>query len=121
MASRCLGFATFILTASILVLGISAQFECGGDFNGIVYHCKPFVLKDGPTKPPSDECCTALNGVDVSCYCQYVTPRLERNISIDKALNVARNCELQDIPRGQCGSKLFIIFLRVNDVFRPCK
>jgi len=121
MASRCLGFATLLLTASILVLGISAQFECGGDINGIVYHCKLFVLKDGPTKPPSDECCTALNGVDVSCYCQYVTPRLERNISIDKALNVARNCELQDIPRGQCGSKLFIIFLRVNDVFRPCK
>jgi len=110
MAARCLHFATLVLTLSILVVGISAQFECGGDLNGIVYHCKPFVLKDGPTLPPSDLCCNALNGVDVSCYCQYVTPLLMQNISIDKALNVARNCELQDIPTGKCGSKL--IFLK---------
>jgi len=66
MASRCLGFATLPLTPSILVLEISPQFECGGDLNDIVYHCKPFVLKDGQCC--HHKCCTTLKGVDVSCY-----------------------------------------------------
>lgn len=105
MATRYLHFTTLVLAVSILVVGISGQFECGGDLNGIVYHCKPFVKKEGPYVPPSKECCTALNGANALCYCQYVTPKLERNISIEKALNIAGYCNCQDIPTDKCGSK----------------
>jgi hypothetical protein len=61
MASRCLGFAILVLIASILVLEISAQIECGGNVTGIITQCKRFVSKDGPKIPPSKPCCDALN------------------------------------------------------------
>ncbi|KAK2377902.1 hypothetical protein P8452_49521 [Trifolium repens] len=104
MATRCLGLATLVLTASILVLEISAQIECGGNVTGIITQCKSFVSKDGPKIPPSKPCCDALKGANVSCYCKYVTPSIENMISIEKALYVAKTCQCQNIPTDKCGS-----------------
>ncbi|MCI24896.1 lipid transfer protein, partial [Trifolium medium] len=85
MATRCIGFATLVLTASILMLGIYAQSECGGDSNVINTQCRSFIEKDGPKIPPSEPCCEAMKGVDVSCYCKYVIPRIENMISVENA------------------------------------
>ncbi|XP_045828645.1 putative lipid-transfer protein DIR1 [Trifolium pratense] len=104
MATKCSGFATLVLIASILVLEISAQIECGGDLTGIITQCKSFVKKDGPKIPPSKPCCEALKGANVPCYCKYVTPSIENMISIEKALYVAKTCQLQNIPTDKCGS-----------------
>ncbi|KAK2400564.1 hypothetical protein P8452_07487 [Trifolium repens] len=103
MATRCLGFATLMLTASILMLGISAQSECGGNFGGIATDCRSYVEKEGPQTPPSDACCKALNGADFTCYCKYIS-NYEAFISIEKALYVARYCGVQNIPTDKCGS-----------------
>ena len=106
MTNRCLGFATLVLVASIFVLGIYAQVECGGDIPSIISQCKRFVEKDGPTIPPSESCCAALKGANVPCYCKYVTPSIESIISIEKALYVAKSCQLKNIPTDKCGSKI---------------
>ncbi|KAI5445464.1 hypothetical protein KIW84_013628, partial [Lathyrus oleraceus] len=104
MATRCLYFATIMLTASILVLGISAQFECGGNIIGIRAQCITFVQKGGENFPPSESCCAALKGANISCYCKYVTPFIESKISIEKAIYVANACHAQNIPTDKCGS-----------------
>ncbi|XP_045828649.1 putative lipid-transfer protein DIR1 [Trifolium pratense] len=104
MATRCLGFATLVLTASILILEISSQTECGGDISQIKTQCRGFVEKDGPKIPPSEPCCEAMKGLDVSCRCKYVTPGVEAKISIEKALYVAQTCQCQNIPTDKCGS-----------------
>ncbi|XP_045828878.1 uncharacterized protein LOC123920629 [Trifolium pratense] len=95
--ARCLGFATLMLTISILMLGIYAQSECGSDLNVINIQCRSFIGKDGPKIPPSEPCCAAMKDLDVSCYCKYVTPIIEEKISIEKALYVAETCHSQNI------------------------
>ncbi|CAI8603495.1 unnamed protein product [Vicia faba] len=104
MATRCLCFATIMLTASILVLEISAQLECGGNLIGIKTQCSSFIQKEGKTIPPSESCCAALKGANISCYCKYVTPVVENMVSIEKALYVAKTCQAQNIPTDKCGS-----------------
>jgi hypothetical protein len=106
MATRCLGFATLMLIASIFVLGISAQSECGGDFSAIKTQCRSYISKSGPKIPPSEACCAALKGADVSCYCKYLTPVIELIISIEKVIYVAQTCKASNIPKDKCGSKL---------------
>jgi hypothetical protein len=112
MATKCLGFATLMLTASILMLGISAQFNCGGNFLGIASDCRSYVEKEGPQTPPSEACCEALKGADFKCYCDNITP-YEGMISIEKALYVARYCQVQNIPTDKCGSKLISLFFLI--------
>jgi predicted nuclease of restriction endonuclease-like (RecB) superfamily len=46
MATRFLGLATLLLIASILVLEISAQTECGGDISAIETQCRSFYEKE---------------------------------------------------------------------------
>ncbi|XP_058745685.1 putative lipid-transfer protein DIR1 [Vicia villosa] len=105
MATRLLCFATLMLTASILVLGISAQIECGGNPNEM-RQCISFIQKEGPKIPPSESCCAALKSADISCYCKYLTliPDIEKRFSIEKALYVAKTCQAQNIPTDKCGS-----------------
>jgi hypothetical protein len=114
MATRCLGFATLMLTASILMLGISAQLvlDCGGNLLGIVINCVSYVGNGGPQTPPSEACCEALKGADFKCYCDNITP-YEGMISIEKALYVARYCQVQNIPTDKCGSKLISLFFLI--------
>ncbi|CAL5190683.1 unnamed protein product [Lathyrus oleraceus] len=102
MTTRYLGFAALVLTACML--GISVEFECGGDLAGIQTQCESFVKKDGPKIPPSKPCCEALKGADITCYCKYLTPPIEKLLSIEKVLFVAKTCQCQNIPTDKCGS-----------------
>ncbi|KAK2431742.1 hypothetical protein P8452_44861 [Trifolium repens] len=105
MATRCLGFATLMLTTSILMLGISAQLvlDCGGNLLGIVINCVSYVGNGGPQTPPSEACCEALKCANFTCYCNYISP-YEAFVSPEKALYVARYCQVQNIPNDKCGS-----------------
>ncbi|CAJ2633914.1 unnamed protein product [Trifolium pratense] len=103
MATRYLGL-TLMLTISILMLGIYAQFECGGNLSEFVIQCRRYVEKEGPKTQPSKACCDALKGADFSCYCKYLTSSVEDTISIEKALYVARTCQVKNIPTDKCGS-----------------
>ncbi|XP_004514074.1 uncharacterized protein [Cicer arietinum] len=102
--NRSLIFATLMLTTCILMLGISGQLECGGNLNGIVTQCRQYVEFSGPIVQPSEACCQALNGADITCYCKYATPRIERMISMEKAMFVVNSCHCRNIPTDQCGS-----------------
>ncbi|CAL5190326.1 unnamed protein product [Lathyrus oleraceus] len=108
MATRISSFAIFMLTVSILVLGISGQLpNCGGNVFGILTSCRSFVEKDGPVNPPLASltaCCAALKGANISCYCKFVTPDIENRISMEKALYIANTCQLTDVPKDKCGS-----------------
>jgi hypothetical protein len=105
-----------VLTASILVLEICAQDECG-DMNEINNRCRSFVEKEGPKIPPSESCCEVMKDLDVSCSCKYVTPIVEEKFSIEKTLYVAEICHSQNIPTDKCGSKLIYLFLLMLKIF----
>jgi hypothetical protein len=118
MATRFLGLATLLLIASIFVLEISAQTECGGDISAIETQCRSFCEKEGPQIPPSDACCDTMRGLDVTCYCnKYVNSDILKIISVEKALYVAKTCQAQNIPKDKCGSKLISLFLLILKVF----
>jgi hypothetical protein len=118
MATRFLGLATLLLIASIFVLEISAQTECGGDISAIETQCRSFYEKEGPQIPPSDACCDTMRGLDVTCYCnKYVNSDILKIISVEKALYVAKTCQAQNIPKDKCGSKLISLFLLILKVF----
>ncbi|CAK8538883.1 unnamed protein product [Lathyrus sativus] len=102
MTTRYLGFATLVLTACML--GISVEFECGGDIVAIKTQCERFVQKGGPKIPPSKSCCEALKDADITCYCKYLTPDIEKMLSIEKVLFVAKTCRCKNIPTDKCGS-----------------
>lgn len=109
MAIRCLSFVTCILTlSSILVLGnsIDLPINCGGNVLNIALQCRQYVEKNGPPKAPSEGCCSALKGVDVACYCKFVTPDIVNQISMEKALYVLKTCGVGPIPSDKCGSKI---------------
>jgi hypothetical protein len=104
------------ITASILVLEISAQDECG-DMTEINNRCRSFVEKEGPKIPPSESCCEVMKDLDVSCSCKYVTPVVEKKFSIEKTLYVAEICHSQNIPTDTCGSKFISLFLLMLKIF----
>ncbi|TKY57342.1 pectinesterase 55 [Spatholobus suberectus] len=110
MATRCLAFAMLVVAGIVvrgnLPAGISAQTECGGDFSSIITTCNAFFQKQGPEIPPSQRCCEVLKNVDVPCLCKYITPPIEAQISVEKAIYVARTCGCS-VPAGiKCGSSL---------------
>ncbi|KAJ1383399.1 Bifunctional inhibitor/plant lipid transfer protein/seed storage helical domain [Sesbania bispinosa] len=107
MAIRCL--AMLVLSISILVLGnlpnISGQFECSPDIGAVINDCKQYVVKKGPKIPPSKACCSSLKGIDLLCLCKYITRDIEKIISFDKVLYVAKFCHVKIPPPGtKCGS-----------------
>ncbi|XP_011032285.1 PREDICTED: uncharacterized protein LOC105131149 [Populus euphratica] len=74
----------------------------------LISNCNRFVRIPGPKVPPSDACCQAVKQVplgDLPCLCKFVTPDLQKVISMEKAVYVARTCGLP-IPSGLtvCGS-----------------
>ncbi|KAJ1435952.1 Bifunctional inhibitor/plant lipid transfer protein/seed storage helical domain [Sesbania bispinosa] len=111
MAIRCL--VMLVLTTSILVLGnlpnISGQSECAPDIGAVITECEQYVVKQGPKIPPSKACCVASKGVDLLCFCKYLTREIEKIISFDKILYAANFCHVKIPPAGtKCGSKSFL-------------
>ncbi|KAJ1383398.1 Bifunctional inhibitor/plant lipid transfer protein/seed storage helical domain [Sesbania bispinosa] len=109
MAIRFLYFAMLVLVASILVLenlpSTSAQFECVSHYETVVTECVKYVSKKKPQTPPSKACCDSVKDANATCLCNYVTPLLEKLISVDKAFFVGKTCKVKLPPSGtKCGS-----------------
>ncbi|XP_057428619.1 putative lipid-transfer protein DIR1 [Lotus japonicus] len=108
MTIRHLAFAMLVLSSTILVFekvsGISAQLECKGSLSGIVSQCQAFVKKEGPQILPSDACCETLKAADIPCLCKYITPVIQSQISIEKAIYVVKTCGGTVPPGTKCGS-----------------
>ncbi|GMN20339.1 hypothetical protein TIFTF001_045321 [Ficus carica] len=101
---RTLALAIFVLTGTLMFgnYGVSAT-TCQIDVRDVVTECAKFVSKLGPEVPPSHECCEAIKPIDVQCACKLVTEKIEKLISMDKAVYVARTCGI-DVPKGmKCG------------------
>nr|AFK41640.1 unknown [Lotus japonicus] len=108
MTIRDLAFAMLVLASTILVLekvpGISAQLVCKGNLTVIVTQCANFVKKEGTKIPPSSACCETLKDVDIPCLCKHITLPIASQISMEKAVYVAKTCGVE-VPSGtKCGS-----------------
>jgi len=101
--------------AMLLIVGIhilgnqKVAASCQETLPPLISKCTQFVRIPGPKVPPSDACCQAVKQVplgDLPCLCKLVTPAVEKVISMEKAVYVARTCGLP-IPSGLtvCGSK----------------
>ncbi|GMN43768.1 hypothetical protein TIFTF001_012970 [Ficus carica] len=72
--------------------------------HGLKTKCAKFVTKEGPKIPPSEECCKAIKHIHVHCACKHVTKKVEKSISMEKAVYVAKSCG-KHVPKGmKCGS-----------------
>ncbi|KAF3796830.1 hypothetical protein EJ110_NYTH00648 [Nymphaea thermarum] len=66
--------------------------------------CAPFVARELPPAPPSEDCCNAGRGADLVSVCGRITPEIENMISMQKVVDVASRCG-KPIPSGtKCGS-----------------
>ncbi|XP_024464535.1 non-specific lipid transfer protein GPI-anchored 20 [Populus trichocarpa] len=71
--------------------------------------CSRFVRIPGPKVPPSYACCQAVKEItvgDLPCLCKLLTPAVQKVISMEKAVCVARTCGLPVPPGTVCGTLL---------------
>ncbi|GLU08043.1 hypothetical protein SLE2022_249720 [Rubroshorea leprosula] len=94
-------FAVFIMVL-VLVTGMlessRALSLCGMDEDGLLA-CKPSVTKPDPVDP-SPECCQALKGADLTCFCSYKNSMTLPALGIDPDLAMAlpAKCNLTTPP-----------------------
>ncbi|KAK6933836.1 Bifunctional inhibitor/plant lipid transfer protein/seed storage helical domain [Dillenia turbinata] len=98
--------ALMVIVEIISLTGGSHQVsaQCGGAIPALIGKCKSFVLIPGPQIPPSSECCAVIKTADVPCLCNFLTPIIEKIVSMEKVVFVARTCGLTVPPGMKCGS-----------------
>ncbi|XP_008776640.1 uncharacterized protein LOC103696715 [Phoenix dactylifera] len=99
-----LGLVLAFAIAGSLLSGAGAQGGCPGDFDALVKQCKEYVGKSGPLVPPSVQCCSVVKSADIPCICKYVTPEVEKVISMEKVVYVAKQCSRPLKHGSKCGS-----------------
>ncbi|TXG54055.1 hypothetical protein EZV62_019311 [Acer yangbiense] len=95
-----------LMVAGTLILSdhlVSAQ-VCGVNLPQLISQCSEYVKIPGPKTLPSEGCCAVVKTIDVSCACNFVTPDVEKRISMDKAVYVGRTCGLKIESGTKCGS-----------------
>ncbi|KAJ4845963.1 hypothetical protein Tsubulata_000763 [Turnera subulata] len=108
-----IGSSHFLSLAMLVVVGtltlglgdnhmVSAQ--CGTNVPDLVLHCARYVKVDGPKENPDQACCHVITGLDIPCVCKYVTPEVQKMVSMEKVVYVARTCGLTLQPGMKCGS-----------------
>ncbi|KAG6536270.1 uncharacterized protein LOC122002874 [Zingiber officinale] len=102
----------FLLTVASLLVGATTVpteqsqliVACGTDVEKLVLACHEFIAIPGPKKKPNKACCDSLATADVPCLCKELPPEVEKSISMEKAVYVARSCG-KTVPAGtKCGS-----------------
>ncbi|KAE8712189.1 putative Bifunctional inhibitor/lipid-transfer protein/seed storage 2S albumin superfamily protein [Hibiscus syriacus] len=107
MASSSFGFLSLAMLVMVGTLwgeqdGVSAQ--CELSIPSLVSQCSEYVKISGPGIPPSKSCCDVVKGLNIPCMCKYVTPDVERLVSMEKVVFVAKSCGLTVQPGMKCGS-----------------
>ncbi|OAY34874.1 hypothetical protein MANES_12G054000v8 [Manihot esculenta] len=86
---------TMVVMAAAIFEGTRSLSLCDMSDDGLLA-CKPSVTKPNPVDPPSEECCKALTGANLTCLCSYrnslVLPAL--GIDPDLALALPAKCNL---------------------------
>ncbi|ONK61461.1 uncharacterized protein A4U43_C08F30160 [Asparagus officinalis] len=78
---------------------------CKGNITMLRERCEMFVKPYGPAKHPSVLCCNAIDDSDIPCICRhYITPRVEKLISMEKVVYAAEKCHRAFAPGDKCGS-----------------
>ncbi|XP_042441226.1 protein LIM3-like [Zingiber officinale] len=80
----------------------SAQF-CGADLGDLLADCMKYVRIPGPKVNPSAACCAEIKKVDLPCLCDNLPPGIEKRISLEKAVFVARKCGKTVRKGTKCG------------------
>lgn len=102
--------AMVVIAGTLMFGNVQVSAQCGGSIPQLVAQCSQFVKKEGPKIPPSPGCCSVVKAADVPCVCTLVTPAIEKLISMEKVVYVARTCGVTVKPGTKCGSE----FLRWN-------
>ncbi|EOY32804.1 Bifunctional inhibitor/plant lipid transfer protein/seed storage helical domain - like 10 [Theobroma cacao] len=107
MASASFRFLTLaiLVIAGTLVFGnhgVSA--DCKTSIPSLISQCSKYVQVSGPEIPPSQGCCDVMKDLDIPCLCNLVTPEVEKLVSMEKVVFVARTCGLTLEPGMKCGS-----------------
>lgn len=84
---------------------VLGQIGCSGDFGKLVEPCWNFVSIEGPIVPPSPQCCSSVQSVNVPCVCQQMIEKDEKVLSMQKIVYVAAFCGKPLPPGSKCGSK----------------
>ncbi|XP_058107151.1 uncharacterized protein LOC131250827 [Magnolia sinica] len=96
------------LVAGILLSGykraLADDVDCKGDLSDLIQECSDYVKKSGPPVPPSQECCVVVRRVDLPCVCKYVTKEVEKIISMEKVVYIAKYCKRPLKPGTKCES-----------------
>ncbi|KAL4303184.1 hypothetical protein GQ457_10G006350 [Hibiscus cannabinus] len=101
-SSQFLSLAVSVLVISATLCGVSA--ECVTSIPSLISQCSQYVKITGPQVPPSKDCCDVVKVVDVPCVCNFVTPEVEKLISMEKVVFVGTSCGLTVKPGMKCGS-----------------
>lgn len=124
-----MAFANFrFMTSAILIIAASLAFtdhgvsaQCETSIPSLISYCSEYVRVSGPKVPPSQECCNVITHLDMPCLCQFVTPDVEKLVSMEKVMFVGRSCGLNIQPGMKCGSKFYsiclIIFVILVSIF----
>ncbi|XP_074567227.1 uncharacterized protein LOC141823919 [Curcuma longa] len=76
---------------------------CGADLGDLLADCRRYVRIPGPKVNPSAACCAEIKKLDLPCLCDNLPPGIEKRISLEKAVFVARKCGKKVRKGTKCG------------------
>ncbi|RWR86972.1 putative Lipid binding protein [Cinnamomum micranthum f. kanehirae] len=79
--------------------------ECKINFGALLFACGRYIRIPGPPVAPSQACCNLVQQADIPCLCGKVTKEIERSISMEKAVYIAKYCQRPLQSGTKCGSK----------------
>lgn len=106
--NRMLGLVLAFAIAGSLQSGADAKKGgCKQDYDALVKQCSAYVQKSGPPVPPSARCCSVIQHADIPCICEdYITPKVEKLISMEKVVYVMKQCGRPFKHGSKCGSRI---------------
>ena len=97
----------------LLISKIAAEEEedCKGNGEQLAIECQNYIQKPGPVMDPSKECCVQFQNTDITCMCHQFTKHkdIEKIVSMEKVVYVAKYCQCPLKSGSKCGSKLAVI------------
>lgn len=94
---KILGFTYVVLLFCGSIWGLEL---CNMNDDGLM-ECKPSVTKPSPTDP-TEKCCEALAGADLTCLCSYRHSFLLPSLGIDPDLAMALPAKCSLNPPDNC-------------------
>ncbi|KAJ3681257.1 hypothetical protein LUZ60_015746 [Juncus effusus] len=105
--AKSLGFIILILTLTVLTINTaqaSHGWECGKYVKELLMPDCP-ISNGGPDVPPSENCCSDIQAVDMYCICLNIPDDVRDQICVEKLVSVAAQCNKPLEPGTHCGGK----------------